>query len=174
MPRKAARSTSNRASMGYRRTAKRRPAHVLGKPRKDLTVCKTCGIYFAGKRWLHSTEAKRFKEETPVQFTTCPACRMRQDGTFEGELIARQLPSGKKQGMLATIRNMGDRAYARDPLERILRIEDSAEGIRVLTSENQLAVRIGRELKQTFKGTLRIRWSKDDEVTRVLWQGSGA
>ena len=166
--------TSSKSRQGFgRNTLKGMGVMRPARSKSGLVVCKVCGIYFTGKRWVHSTKAKISKtEEAGTHFTVCPACRMEKDRACEGEVVLRNISPKQKQEVLAVIRRCHAIAFARDPLERVLRVEERGKTTRVLTSENQLAVRIGRELKQAFKGTLDIRWSRNDEPVYVVWDGA--
>lgn len=157
----------------YGRTPKGRGQNP-GKKNKGLTVCKTCGIYLTGKHWTHPTEAKAVKEGAQVIFTLCPACRMAKDGGFAGELVLKDFPGERKHMMLETIKNSGNQAFRQNPLHRVLNVTESKSQIRVLTTENQLAVRLGKEVERAFGGNLEIHWSKDDEPVYVVWKGDFA
>ena len=69
-----------------------------------------------------------------------------------------------------TIKNSDKQAQERDPMDRILWTEEREDGIHIFTSENQLAVKIGKKLKSSFGGSkLEIKHSGED-VTRVYWE----
>jgi hypothetical protein len=39
----------------------------------------------------------------------------------------------------------------------------------ILTTDEKLAQRIGREIRKAFRGTLAFRWSEDANLLRVTW-----
>ncbi|OGN08927.1 MAG: hypothetical protein A3J46_02610 [Candidatus Yanofskybacteria bacterium RIFCSPHIGHO2_02_FULL_41_11] len=93
---------------------------------------------------------------------------------FEGELIIKIKNQNTKikikEDILNTIKNSNKQAQERDPLDRILWMEDKGDEVRIFTSENQLAVRIGKKLKSSFSGSkLEIRHS-DEDIVRVYWK----
>jgi len=61
-------------------------------------------------------------------------------------------------------------------MDRIINIRETkgklakTSDIEILTTENQLAVRIGKKLKKTFKGKLEIKHSHEESTTRVVWE----
>jgi hypothetical protein len=72
--------------------------------------------------------------------------------------------------VLALARNVGRRAQARDPEDRIIKINDAPGGAVVTTTENQLAVSIGKQIDRARKGgKLDITWSQGDKPVRVRW-----
>ncbi len=146
---------------------------AFGKASGKNLVCKTCGIWFMKKHWVHpAADIKKTPgESAKVIFTECPACRMKHDRAFEGEILMRSFEKTQKKEMLRLIKNVGERAFLRDPLDRILETEDRGDSMRIATSENQLALRIGKKIKSVFKGDLTIHWSKEDEVVRITWEG---
>lgn len=145
---------------------------AFGKADDKTRVCKTCGARFMKKHWVHSADTKKTSgKDAKIAFTECPACRMKHDHTFEGEILMRSFEKTQKKEILRLIKNIGERAYLRDPMDRILETEDLGERMRITTSENQLALRMGKKIKSVFKGDLVIHWSKEDEVVRITWEG---
>jgi hypothetical protein len=67
-------------------------------------------------------------------------------------------------------RNVANRAGRRDPEDRIIKIVDAGESVVIYTTENQLAVSIGKQIHSARKGgTLVITWSHQDKPVRVRW-----
>lgn len=88
-----------------------------------------------------------------------------------GELRISVLPAMIRGEALALIDHVGAEAERRDSKHRILKREKVGAGLRVVTSENQLAVRIGKKLRDAFKGSkLRIAYSDVDLPIRVFWE----
>ncbi len=152
----------------------------LGSGKKDFVMCSDCNAVYYNKSWHHGMEGKiedqlpeEFAEKNDVVFETCPACQMKKDGTYEGEVIIKlgKLAEKNKKEILNTIRNSDEQAQDRDPMDRILKIDDRGSEIHVLTSENQLAVRIGKKLDSAFKGgRLEIKYSEKEDTARVIWE----
>lgn len=141
---------------------------------KEFLTCSGCGIFYYDKSWHRSLlgeKLEHLKENRQFKFTVCPACKMKRDKIFEGELTVRLTTNGQrlKEEILNTIRNSDKQAQDRDPLDRILWTEEKGDGIYIFTSENQLVVRIGKKLESSFpKSTLEIKHSGED-IIRVYW-----
>jgi len=147
----------------------------LGLAEKEFIICPDCNCVFFDKAWHHSLDedVKHIRESKSLKFKICPACRMKRDRTFEGELVielSKEKPSEKKE-IMNIIKNSDQQAQAHDPMDRILWTENKNNETRVFTSENQLAVRIGKKLKSSFKGSvLEIKHSHEEDVIRVRWK----
>ncbi len=74
-----------------------------------------------------------------------------------------------KAEILHLIRNEEERAKGFNPLERIIEITESEEGIVVTTTNEKLAQRIGRTLKSTYQGDTTYHWS-EPKFLSVEWQ----
>jgi len=149
----------------------------FGPGKKDIIICPKCNAYYFYKSWHHKLEDYRhLSDKKRVKFILCPACQMIRDGKYEGQIILKNVPEDKKEEILNLIKNIGKRAYNRDPMDRIIDIREirgklaKISNIEILTTENQLAVRIGKQLKRTFKGRLEIKYSHEESTTRVIWE----
>lgn len=78
------------------------------------------------------------------------ACKMVRDHTFEGELFIEEFPSRHRQEVLRLITNYGNRATAIDPQHRLIKVEETPKGHRVTTTENQLADKLAKKIKDVF------------------------
>lgn len=104
----------------------------------------------------------------------CPEDKWIKEGkgrvNYEGEVILKKIPKNKMTEIAGLIRNIGKRGKARDSQDKIIKLEISANQIRVLTTENQLAVSIGKQVDRSHKGgKLEIKWSHEDKPARVIW-----
>lgn len=140
-----------------------------GPGRKDITFCEDCDAVYYNKSWHHKLrDYKYINEDKRVNFAVCPVCQMIREGKFEGKVTFQNVPKDYKKEIINNIRNTGERAYKRDPLDRIISVKDEGRIIEVLTTENQLAVNIARQVKRAFKKfDVDISWSKDESVVRV-------
>lgn len=134
--------------------------------RKNIALCSVCNAAYYYKSWHHALEDyKALSEDKKIKFVVCPACQMIKEKKYEGQVIIRNV--SQKKELLNLIKNTGERAFKRDVLDRIVKIKEGKE-IEVLTTENQLAVSIGKQVKRAFKGKMDIKWSKDESVARVV------
>ena len=148
-----------------------RELQEFGRPRADFVVCPSCGAVFDDKRWKAGFHLVRDARETKkVFFHLCPACAMVRQGQFEGEVVAIGVPERRIAETVARIESVGRTAAKRDPLDRIIRVSRRGRTIVVTTTENQLAVRVGKAVRAILGGRLLIRWSHEEDIVRVRWQ----
>lgn len=156
--------------IGRRHQRSRKEESEFGLARKEFLTCSDCGIFYYDKSWhksLLGEKAGHFKENKQYEFTLCPACKMNKDKLFEGELVVKFKTYNLKlkTDVLNTVKNSDKQAQDRDPLDRILWMEEGEDGIHIFTSENQLVVRIGKKLESSFPGSkLEINHSKEDII----------
>lgn len=158
-----------------RRQRSKKDEQEFGLAKKEFIICPNCESVFFDKAWHHSLEedAKHLTDRKNIRFKICPACRMEKDRTFEGELVISLSKEklAEKNEIINVIKNSDEQARAHDPMDRILWIEYKGNEIRVLTSENQLAVRMGKKLESAFKGgSLEIKHSHEEDVIRAFWK----
>lgn len=157
-----------------RKQAKNEPEEFPHAP-KEFEICPDCNSVFFDKSWHHALDedSRHLVKQKKIKFAICPACRMKKDRVFEGELtikISGVNPEVKKE-ILNALKNSNELAMARDPMDRILWTEDKGNEIHVFTSENQLAVKMGKKLESAFKGgKLEVRHSHQEDTIRVYWE----
>lgn len=88
---------------------------------------------------------------------------------WAGEVVIEGLNEAEKGEVLGLVRHTGNKG-PRDPNDRVVKIEDTKDGLRILTAENRLALSIGKRVHRSHKGgTLTITWSPGDMPVRVHW-----
>ncbi len=158
-----------------RRQRSKKDEQEFGLAKKEFIICPDCESVFFDKAWHHSLEedVKHLTDKKNIKFKICPVCRMEKDKTFEGELVITLSKEklAEKNEIINVVKNSDKQAQAHDPMDKILWIEYKGSEIRVLTSENQLAVRIGKKLESAFKGSaLEIKHSHEEDLIRVFWK----
>ena len=142
----------------------------FGKSKKGVTVCKKCNALLWQGSWHHRSEIKpKIRKNKHNGFTICPACKMIENNMYEGELIIENVHPEIKNLVLNTIRNKGENDFKNDSQDRIISINnDELNGkINILTTENQLALRMARKIKKSFNGSMRVVYSKEESVVRT-------
>ncbi|MBI1888381.1 MAG: hypothetical protein HYS15_00370 [Candidatus Spechtbacteria bacterium] len=162
---------SGKFHAGIEKTTKEEQEYPHAK--KGIFACKICDAVYYSKSWHHKREAFQklnSLKDVDMKFFVCPACQMLNDGTFEGEIIIENSPQDSQGDVLRNIKNTGQKEYERDPMDRILKIEERPGHIRVLTSENQLARNIARQIERAYKkrARLKILLSKEDDLIRIV------
>lgn len=137
---------------------------------KGMTKCPTCGNVHYRKRWYVSPEEVMGILMVPrlpiTKKRLCPACKMVKDHQFEGELFVEDFPSRHRKELLRLIRNYGERARLKDAQHRIIDIEETKNGYRVTTTENQLADKLAKKIKGVFN-KVNVRFSHSAEPAEV-------
>ncbi len=141
------------------RTEKREfPRGKLG-----LVLCPSCNAAYYKKSWHRNLRNyKNLREDLPVKFAVCPACKMIKNKQFEGEIIIQNAPAKIQNELTNLIKSFSRRAYERDPMHRLIEIKNigvnqrtnqrqSASTLRITVTENQLAVKLAKKIKEVFK-----------------------
>ena len=139
----------------YRRTAK--PA--------EPSRCPTCKAVFAGGRWTWDEAPDDAHDEL------CPACRRIQDRfpagyvTIKGEFFTEH-----RDEIVNLIMAREKREKAERPLQRIMAIDDKRDGIEITTTDSHIARGIAEALHDAYKGDLKLRYSRDENLLRASWK----
>ncbi len=160
-----------KGTAGPRRIQSKKEAQEFGKAHAGITVCPECKSAYYEKSWHTSIDT------TPEHLKTgeilshlCPADQWKQERRYEGQVVIA-LPIDNptaRETVLNTIAHSDHQARQKDTLDRVLWTEEKGNIISVYTSENQLAVRIGKKLAGAFRGsTLDINHSHEEDVIRV-------
>jgi|SRR6056297_910646 len=142
----------------------------FGPGKKDILVCEKCKAAYWYKSWHHNLdEYPHLDKEKRVKFVLCPACKMIKENKFEGELKVFSVSPKIRKDLINTIQNVGETAYQRDCQKRLIYLKKKKDGekLEARTTENQLAVRIGKKIAQSFDGDIEIKHSKEETVSRV-------
>ena len=131
---------------------------------REPTRCPDCGAVFHKGRWTWSTSPKDAHEEK------CPACHRIHDKfpagyvTLKGEFFR-----GQREQILHLVKHHEVKEKAEHPLERIMGIEDTSEGVVVTTTDTHLARDIAEALYNAYKGDLDYHYNKDENLLRANW-----
>lgn len=147
------------------------------KGKKPIAICKRCQAVYFDEHWHTSPKLyEQYKGRAGVREELCAECTWIKAGfsgivNYEGEVLLKNLQDvDMKTDIIRQIRSIGRRAVKRDPEDQIIKIEDKGSMVRVTTTENQLAVSIGKQVAQAHKGgKLEIKWSHEDHPVRVVW-----
>lgn len=146
----------------------------FGKARKEFVICMDCGSSYFDKSWHHALDEEKpghLKKDKLIKFDLCPACKMGKEKRYEGEVVIKFSGTMNKNEIMNEIKNSDIMARQRDPMDRVLWTEDKPDGLHVFTSENQLAVKIGKKIYSSLgKGNLTIKHSKGEDVIRVYFE----
>lgn len=138
----------------------------------DPSICQRCHAVWKKGKWSleEGLRAEVQKWEKPKS-VTCPACRRILDDYPAGILTLKgDYLQGHKEDILQTIRNEEANSKQKNPLERIIKIEEGKDGISITTTDSKLARRIGKVVHKANGGELKIKFSHRDELVRVHWE----
>lgn len=157
---------ANPFKSSYRKVKLPKSGHALeefGGGKKGLVLCSDCRAVYYKKSWHHSAlNLKSVKESAPVNFVLCPACQMIKNHQFEGQIIILNIPENLKTELNNLIKGYCERAYQADPMDRLIEIKKSKNGLVATTTENQLANKLAKKIKDTFKKVkIKTTFSKD-------------
>lgn len=138
-----------------------------GRARKGGVVCKECQHIYYKKSWMHPSSLKVWKHGMPWRRSICPACSMKMENLYEGEIIIFRVPSELQKSLLNLIHAFGTRAALRDSQHRLLEVNNKYDTFRVTTTENQLAVKLAKKIAEVFRGLILIRISHSKEPYEV-------
>jgi len=142
---------------------------------KDPTVCPKCGLVYHNKRWTRNEALKKewLASGTEVAKKLCPACKKIEDRYPLGVLELRGTylqQKDKKELILNTLRREAENEELRNPLARIMQIQEGDGTLVIYTTTESLARRLGRVINKAFKGDLKISFSETNKFIRVVWE----
>lgn len=143
-----------------------------GKAGKGIAVCRRCHATLFRKEWHHpEAKIKVGKHgKGDVHLDLCPACKMIEEGLYEGEIRIKNVPPKYRMEVVNLISAFGRRAMKRDIEDRVIEIKKQGSGgFVVTTTENQMAVQLAKKINKVFGNTeLKISYSKEPyEVSRT-------
>ena len=100
----------------------------------------------------------------------CAACRRINDKypagivTLEGDFA-----HAHKEEMIHLARHQEEAEKEEHPLNRIISIEEDAQGVVINTTDIHLPRRIGEAIKRAFHGEIEDSFEKDGYFVRVNW-----
>lgn len=141
--------------------APRTEEHEIPKAKLGLIICKECEAVYYKKSWHRNLRNyKNLRENLPIKFSLCPACEMIKNRQFEGEIIIKNIPIKIKSDLINLAKIFSKRALERDPMDRLIAVKEVKGDLTITTTENQLAVKLAKKIKETFKkAELKITYS---------------
>jgi NMD protein affecting ribosome stability and mRNA decay len=105
-----------------------------------------------------------------AQEVVCPACMRIRDEFPAGFLaLSGDFLAEHEEEIRQLISNHEDKEKSQYPLQRIMDIEDTADGLMVTTTDMHLARGIGEALHKAYQGELEYRYNPGQALLRVSW-----
>ena len=152
-----------------------RDIYLPRRAAKGLQACRGCGAVYYRRIWTLKPPLeirKRVDLAGGASLTYCPACQKMRDRYWLGVVEISGIDADEKREVVRLLKNEEARAREKNPLERIVRIADETAGLRVETTTEKLAQRLGRCLGKARGGKVTYKWSHRNKFARVLWQKS--
>jgi len=136
---------------------------------KDPTICPSCNLLYHNKRWFFDDELlEKYKDSAEMK--KCPACRKIEDNYPLGILsLSGNYVTKTKELILNLINNEAEYEKKRNPLARIISIEEDSNKIVIKTTTESLARRLGRAVDKAHHGKIKYTFSEDQKLLRVEW-----
>lgn len=148
-----------------------RDPYMLKGSISEAALCRRCHATYQNKRWYLSKDSYDKKAKLKdIKIILCPACRKIKD-SFPGGIVKLKgnFLREHEEEIMNLIRNEELRAMGFNPLERIIEILHTREGIEVKTTNEKLAQRITRRLERAYHGKVEYKWSSGTKLLRAEW-----
>lgn len=66
-------------------------------------------------------------------------------------MVVKNIPAIAVENLENLIHAFTHRAYQKDPLDRIIELKRTRDGLEVTTTENQLSVKLAKKIKEVYK-----------------------
>ena len=130
----------------------------------EPTACPQCNAVFQGGRWQWGDVPADAHRET------CPACHRINDNFPAGFVTLKGAFFQSRRAEITSLVNHEEqRAREKHPLQRIMAVEDSAEGALVTTTDIHLARAIGEAVHRAYQGELEFHYNPEQNLLRVFW-----
>ncbi len=130
------------------------------------TACPKCHATYQVNRWTWQPAEKDAYE------LVCPACHRIADQFPAGYLTIRgEFFKEHRDEIVNLIQGHEKKEKASRPLQRIMAISDTRDGsTEVTTTDSHLARGIAEALHSAYKGELKLRYSRDENLLRASWK----
>ncbi len=145
-----------------------RDAYARTAKAKDAIVCDACGVVYHGGRWYRGAPPL-----CDVSSGLCPACERIRDRAPAGTVRLHGVSGASRDEILRMIRNVETTEAEEHPLERLMDVETSEEGVTLTTTGVHLARRIAGALRRRSHGNVSIRYPDEGDAVLVDWWAQG-
>jgi len=131
----------------------------------EPTTCPSCRASFQRGRWTWA------KAPAAANRQLCPACRRIQDSFPAGYVTVKgAFLRDHHDEIVAFVEAHARKEKCERPLQRLIAISPKGATLEVTTTHSQLARSIAEGLQAQFQGDLKLRYSRDENLLRAVWQ----
>ena len=136
---------------------------------KGIIQCSGCGAFYYRRHWALNPPSG-FSYPVHAHPIYCAACRKIRDRFPGGELQLLAVEAGERREIVRILRNEEEHAREKNPLERIMRVQEAKGNWKVETTTEKLAQRLGRSIKKARGGNIAYKWGHNNKFVRVVWE----
>jgi NMD protein affecting ribosome stability and mRNA decay len=130
----------------------------------DPARCPKCGAAYRKGRWTWT------KAPAGATAHKCPACRRAEDDFPAGYVkLNGAFLAEHRAEILNLVKACEARAKSEHPMQRIIAVKGTPEGVLVTTTDVHLAHGIAEAVHAAFKGELDLKFSRADNLLRAAW-----
>lgn len=131
----------------------------------EPTACRQCGAVYHHGRWNWGQRPARAHEDL------CRACHRINDGLPAGIVTLHgAVTPQRKDEIVGLARNQEEAEKGEHPLNRIISVEETDEGLVISTTDIHLPRCIGEALERAFHGKLDMHFDEAGYFVRVDWR----
>jgi NMD protein affecting ribosome stability and mRNA decay len=139
-------------------------SYKSGRKLPEPTRCPDCDAVFQSGRWVWGSAP------AAAHLERCPACHRIHDNFPAGFLTLKGAFLGAhRDEILHLMRNQEAKEKAEHPLQRIMAIVASIDGVSITTTDTHLARGLAQALHRAYKGELEFHYNKEDNLLRATW-----
>jgi NMD protein affecting ribosome stability and mRNA decay len=130
----------------------------------EPSYCRQCGAVYHAGRWQWGPQPSGAHD------VICQACHRINDKYPAGVLtLTGSSVAANSEELTRVARHQEASEKPDHPLNRIINIEQTADGLVINTTDIHLPVRIGKAIKRAFRGELNEHFDEAGYFVRVKW-----
>ena len=138
--------------------------YTIKKKLSEPTVCPSCNAVYHKGHWQWLDVPNNAEEHK------CPACLRIEDKVPCGYItISGDFYRQHKDEIMGLIRNKENREKTGHPLNRIMDMIETDNGLEITTTDMHLPRDIGVALEHAYDGTLDYHYEAGSNILRVKW-----
>jgi NMD protein affecting ribosome stability and mRNA decay len=140
--------------------------YALQQKPENGTRCPQCGVVFLEGRWAWPTASNA----PAAGELLCAACRRANENYPAGVVTLRGgFAREHKDELIRMARQQEAIEKQEHPMNRIMGVEDAADGVTINTTDIHLPRRIGEAIKRTWRGKFDVHFDEGGYFVRVDW-----